>query len=1288
MKRIILFLVLIMLALLIPSTAFGAPKNNIVNGGFEDFENVSSDWETYIDDESLLNTTLEFVKIDENVVLRLGSQNPNYVSIKQSVFLKANTTYEIGAKVMSENIAASGYGGYLRLEDEQGQSPQINGTISEWQDVSFFVTTLGTDIYTSLEIGLGSFLVPNTGTLIVDDVYIIENKNVPNNAGLTIINPDVDIEETQKPIEPTTRINPIFSQKEKLSIILLLFCTVLFMLLITWYSSKARAIYSVESMSKTMTNVYLIVGIVLIVFYKYVVSAMGTDLPSDIGAFIRWSGKLNEHGLRYFYTNTKCNYPCGYMYVLYFIGFIGKAFAVPFNSLEYNLMLKTPVILAEVITAFIAYKIAKKYLGDKNGLIFSFIVLLNPAVLINTSAWGQIDAVFIMFIVLTFYFLQEEKYYFGAAVFAASVLIKAQSILFLPVFGAYYLIIFLRDKDVKINLRVFFISILIAAATFIVLSIPFMGDNGIFWSIKKVGASAGTYDYTSMNAFNFYTLFGGNYSRFADKFMFMTYQTWGYIFIILSSLISVFLVFMNRKKQALFLIAGFMIAAVFTFGHGMHERYILPLPILLFFAYIYLKDRRIINAAILYTVFALFSQMAVLYLFGESFYNTIVILMSIFSMICFGYLIYVVFILLIKSGTVIKGLEKSRPDEIKRKSSEQTKKIIGKINRKPAHKLHKKYERAKIDKIDRILIISMTVVYAVIAFINLGSFKIPDSSWSPVQSNERIVVELEESSDISEIKYYFGLGRTDIDITKSDDGEIFSDISLPSKEENYFVISHKPAYMYRWNFIEAGFKAKYIGLEFGNANIDVREIGFTDTNGNIIPIKNIYSEVNSDVIEVYDEQALIPDVISYKQGMYFDEIYHARTALEHIEHRNPYEITHPPLGKSILSIGIRIFGMNPFGWRFMGTLFGVLMLPLMYIFAKRLMRRTTFAFVATCLLMFDFMHFAQTRMATIDSYSVFFIMLMFLFMFEYYKMNYNRDKLYKTFLPLGLSGVAFGLGAATKWLCLYAGVGLAIIFFYSMIQRFREYYAAKIYMNEDGCRHKEFYTRVVKSYYYKTVMTLIFCIIIFIIIPALIYYLSYTPYMKAESNPYTFKMILENQKYMWNYHSTLDTAASPHPFASRWSTWILNIRPVYLFQGKGYAKDMISSLSTFGNPIIWWALIPSIIIILIAKFYDQDYEGALGFVAVAGLAEFVPWIFISRETYIYHYFASLPFVFLIITMACKFIWDRTKYGKFLVLTFLLAAIGMFIAFYPVITGIPFSRSYVEGLRWLETWPFY
>ena len=193
--------------------------------------------------------------------------------------------------------------------------------------------------------------------------------------------------------------------------------------------------------------------------------------------------------------------------------------------------------------------------------------------------------------------------------------------------------------------------------------------------------------------------------------------------------------------------------------------------------------------------------------------------------------------------------------------------------------------------------------------------------------------------------------------------------------------------------------------------------------------------------------------------------------------------------------------------------------------------------------------------------------------------------------------------------------------------------------------------------------------------------------MRGEA-AYTFKDILANQTYMYNYHASLDTAATPHPFASVCYSWMFNIRPVYLFQGGGYPAEFLSSLSTFGNPFIWWALFPAIIIVLIAKYNDEDFNGALAFICIAGLSEFVPWMFITRETYIYHYFATVPFVILIITLACKYIWDKTKHGKFFVMGYLVICVIAFIAFYPVITGLPVPRVYSEALRWLETWPFY
>ncbi|MFN2586687.1 MAG: phospholipid carrier-dependent glycosyltransferase [Actinomycetota bacterium] len=47
------------------------------------------------------------------------------------------------------------------------------------------------------------------------------------------------------------------------------------------------------------------------------------------------------------------------------------------------------------------------------------------------------------------------------------------------------------------------------------------------------------------------------------------------------------------------------------------------------------------------------------------------------------------------------------------------------------------------------------------------------------------------------------------------------------------------------------------------------------------------------------------------QGMYFDEIYHARTAGEYLAGKDAYEYTHPPLGKELMALSTAAFS----GWR-------------------------------------------------------------------------------------------------------------------------------------------------------------------------------------------------------------------------------------------------------------------------------------------------------------------------------------------------------------------------------------
>ena len=92
------------------------------------------------------------------------------------------------------------------------------------------------------------------------------------------------------------------------------------------------------------------------------------------------------------------------------------------------------------------------------------------------------------------------------------------------------------------------------------------------------------------------------------------------------------------------------------------------------------------------------------------------------------------------------------------------------------------------------------------------------------------------------------------------------------------------------------------------------------------------------------------------------------------------------------------------------------------------------------------------------------------------------------------------------------------------------------------------------------------------------------------------------------------------------------------------------------------------------------------FLLVGYLAQVLPWVFISRLTFEYHYFAATLFLVL----ALGYVFDRLRQrGSFGIVYVFTAASGALLAlFYPVLTGVTVSRSYAWNvLKWLPDWPF-
>lgn len=547
----------------------------------------------------------------------------------------------------------------------------------------------------------------------------------------------------------------------------------------------------------------------------------------------------------------------------------------------------------------------------------------------------------------------------------------------------------------------------------------------------------------------------------------------------------------------------------------------------------------------------------------------------------------------------------------------------------------------------------LTAVYAVAAFTGLGSARDPQH-FCTLEAGESATLALDGVHSIGTVWYYTGLYTGEYSLAYSDDGITYTTAgTMPQGYADLFKWLHpQPA-------DTAPATAAYVRVT-ASAHLELGELALLDAQGERIAVREITGPATAGAL--CDEADTAPASSTYFNSSYFDEIYHARTAYEHLRGVYPYEVSHPPLGKVILSLGIRLFGMTPLGWRCMGALFGVAMLPLMWDLLRRMFRDDRVALCGAALLAFDFMHLTQTRIATIDSFATLFILLMYLFLYRYFTEGKLRH--------LAACGVAFGVGAATKWTCLYAGAGLGVLWALHWV-----FQGVQAHRAGDGRRYAR-----------RLLGNIGFCLVFFVLVPGMIYYASYYPYSAARglhgAGMYFTReyaaIVLENQRFMFTYHAGL---VATHPYSSRWWQWLLDLRPILYYLS--YGDGTVSTIGAFVNPLLCWG---GLLALPVLAYRAVRHDRTALFILVGYLAQVLPWVFISRLTFEYHYFAATLFLVL----ALGYVFDRLRrHGYFgIVYAFTAASGALFALFYPVLTGVTVSRSYAWNvLKWLPDWPF-
>ncbi len=1365
MNRKFLFYLLCCFCLALALFPLAAPKaaaeeNLLENGSFEtlDASGMPAGWftEAYINTPGYTEYSVSGGARDGQSAAAVENFGANDARFAQIVSVEPNTVYRLSGFVHTENVTDYGMGANLSVAGVYVFSESLYGTQAGWQELTLYGRT-GTDQNTvTVFARLGGYSGESEGKAYFDDIRLVKAAGeVPPDAIVANWFKTETAQMSYEEEEYGDGARPAWPQMTVLSLCFLVLAAVLLP-----YLQKEPAAQLKREPEGTAT---LALALTLLAAFALRV-ILAVKVPGhevDIGCFLGWGSMMYEGGPANFYiAGGFVDYPPGYLFVLWLNGAIANWLS-PMSQGMQLLNLKFVPILADLAAALILYRVGKEKLPAKAAAAMAALYAFNPAVVLNGAAWGQVDSVLALGLLLVAVFALERRWDKVLPAYMLCVLIKPQALMLGPLGLAALVMDFLGKKE-KRHWKQLGFGLLwsVLAAGIIVLPFSLKQEGTWFfekleWLYQLYKGTLSSYPYTTVNTTNLYYLAGPNWGSlqataelaiplgmaavtgalafwqfatvakrkgnllaryghlafqalaFAAFVVFAAlqadYATLGTAVMALTILWVVLVYIRGNSVSNLPLMGGILYIVLYVLGIKMHERYLFPALLLLSLAYLQKRDWRIL---LLIAGFSVTTFMNV----GVVLDNTIRlgkemghlnssphglnVVLSILNLLLCGFAFY--------TGEVLCA--GNRPEH-------HMVRLFGKgipmaESREKVALLSPPDARLHLTRLDALLLAGITLTYAVVAFWNLGSMKAPQTSWISTKAGEQVVFDLGAEKNF-QILYYGGINHNDFSVAVSDDGVNWSE-EYPAQMQQgncfqwqYVVYANQMNDSVSYTSAPRDLTGRYVRLTAPFIGLNLNEVLLRTPDKQVLPAGisahtgfNPGSSLGKPPQNLIDEQDTLEGEPGWYTGTYFDEIYHARTAYEHANNIHPYETSHPPLGKVLMSWAVMAFGMTPFGWRFAGALTGVLMLPAMYLLGKQVTKRTGLAAAAMLLMAFDLMHFTQTRIATIDSFPVLFIMLAYLCMFRYLQMDFWGMPFGRTLIPLALSGLFMGLGIASKWVGIYAGAGLAVLFFWSCwrhLAEAREARELKAHWKAVPEARRQAVGKAADEGNKRVLVTCLYCLIFFIAVPAVIYYLAYIPYF-APSGGVTVQKIIEAQKGMLSYHGTPGLGAD-HPFQSPWWEWPLILKPMWYFKGNYVPVGSGSTIYAMGNPAVWWTGLISLMIVFAAfikrhvwkgtgkgrlHVHTREHDAVPALLLIGFSSQYMPWVLVPRSTFIYHYFASVPFIILC-TVVC-FQWLKTAwkaaYAPFL-WTLVAAAAILFIGFYPYASGV------VTPVDWLE-----
>ena len=414
----------------------------------------------------------------------------------------------------------------------------------------------------------------------------------------------------------------------------------------------------------------------------------------------------------------------------------------------------------------------------------------------------------------------------------------------------------------------------------------------------------------------------------------------------------------------------------------------------------------------------------------------------------------------------------------------------------------------------------------------------------------------------------------------------------------------------------------------------------------------------------------------YPAETVFDEVHFGKFVSGYFTGEYFFDI-HPPLGKLLIADMAKISGFEPgfsfetigqkftndsYKWlRFLPKLTGALLPIVIFLTALKLGISQKFAFLSSLLLIFENSLVVQSRFILLDSFLLLFGFLAIFFCIRHMRHGMRTADLFFT----GLFAI---LAASIKWTG-FTFLGLTFIFY--LIEWLKSPQKIKLTLNG---------------------------LIFLAVIPFLIYFSIFAVHFSLLDKPgpglafhssdfqqkNIFLKFVELNIELYESNARLTTA---HPYSSKWYEWPFMTRPIFYWDGPSSpeaSEGTVARIYLLGNPLIWWLSTITVIYFLINIFKKlKSVSSSHSLLAFGYLLNLLPFIFIGRVMFLYHYFVSLIFAVLILTH----LLDKTdfKHKKIAFNTILISSIILFIFFSPLTYGLTIPDWYYKLTVWLPGW---